>query len=140
MAVKTYDPGQVAMIVGGKIITGFSEGTFIKASRNEQAYNLKVGVDGEGTRARNRNKSGKFEITLMQSSDSNDVLSAFAAADEASNSGSVPVLLKDASGRTVGACATGWVQKIPDSDFAKETEKRVWVIETDEIDIFVGGN
>lgn len=140
MAVFTFDPKQVAVIVGGKIMSGFADGTFIVAERNEQAFNLKVGVDGEGTRAKSNNKSGKVTVTLMQSSASNDDLSSIAAADELSNTGVVPLLVKDASGRTVIAAQSAWVQKYPNSEFAKETSTRAWVLESDELDIFVGGN
>lgn len=138
--VLTYDPAQVTMIVGSKIMSGFADGTFIVAERNEQAFNLKVGVDGEGTRAKSNNKSGKVTITLMQSSSSNDELSGFAAADEFSNTGAVPILLKDASGRTIISAVTAWVQKYPNSEFQKEVTTRAWVMETDELEIFVGGN
>lgn len=138
--LKTYDPKQVAVIVGGKIMQGFADGTFVKLERNEQAFNLKVGVDGEGTRAKSNNRSGKITITLMQSSDSNDELSGFAAADELSNTGAVPVLVKDASGRTLASAVTAWVQKYADAEFAKEAMTRPWTLETDELVIFEGGN
>jgi hypothetical protein len=138
--VFTYDPKNVSMIVGGKIMHGFGDGTFIKVSRNEQAFNLKVGVDGEGTRAKSNNKSGKFEITLMQSSSSNDILSGYATADELSNLGAVPVLLRDNNGTTLATALTGWVQKLPDSELAKEITTRTWTIETDALEMFIGGN
>jgi len=138
--VFTYDPKQVSVIVGGKIITGFSDSTFIKIERNDQAFTLKVGVDGEGTRSKSNNKSGKATLTLMQSSGSNDDLSGFAAADELSNTGAVPLMIKDNSGRTLVTALTAWVMKYPDEEFAKEVSTRAWVLETDEIDIFVGGN
>lgn len=137
--VLQYDPKNVSLIVGGKIMSGFSDGTFINLMRNEQSWNLKVGVDGEGTRAKNNNQSGKFEIELMQSSSSNDVLSAFLAADELAGAGAVPVYLRDNNGATLASCLTGWVQKWPDSPFAKEVSTRKWVIETDQLNIFVGG-
>lgn len=138
--VFTYDPKLVSCIVGGKIMSGFSDGTFITITRNEQAFNLKVGVDGEGTRAKSNNKSGKIEIELMQSSSSNDDLSAFAAADELSNTGAVPFFLKDNSGRTIATALTAWVQKYPDQPYAKEVSTRKWTLETDDIEIFIGGN
>lgn len=138
--VFTYDPKQVAVIVGGKIMAGFADGSFVKLERNEQAFNLKIGVDGEGTRAKSNNKSGKITITLMQSSASNDDLSGFAAADELSNTGAVPCLVKDASGRTIASAVTAWVQKYADAEFAKEAMTRAWVLETDELIIFEGGN
>lgn len=138
--VFTYDPKQVSCIVGGKILSGFADGTFIVVERNEQAFNLKVGVDGEGTRAKSNNKSGKITITLMQSSASNDDLSAIAAADELSNAGVVPFYMKDNSGRSVCTALSSWIQKYANSEFAKETTTRQWVLETDDIEIFIGGN
>lgn len=138
--VFTYDPKQVSVIVGGKIITGFADGSFVEFERNENAWNLKVGVDGEGARAKSNNLSGKITLTLMQSSASNDVMSAFAAADELSNAGAVPFYLKDNSGRTIATALTAWVQKYPKTTFAKEIESRQWILETDDIEIFVGGN
>ncbi len=138
--VKTYDPKQVALIVGGSIITGFTDGTFITAERNEDMWNLKVGVDGIGTRAKSNNLSGKLTITLHQSSSSNDTLSGFAAADELSNTGAVPMLLRDASGRTLCSALTAWVKKYANAEFAKEVSNRVWVMETDQLVIFDGGN
>lgn len=138
--VKTYDPKDISVIFGGKIITGFGDGTFVVIERNEQTFNLKVGVDGEGTRAKSNNKSGKITLTLMQSSASNDDLSAFAAADELSNTGVAACLLKDGNGSTVCAAATAWIQKPANVENAKEVSTRTWVIESDEIDMFVGGN
>lgn len=140
MAVKTYDPKLVSVIVGGKIMSGFADGTFVMVERNEAAYALKVGVDGEGTRAKSNNRSGKITITLMNSSASNDALSAFAAADELSNTGAVPAMVKDNSGRTLCACETAWVQKVANAEFAKEANARTWILETDALNMFVGGN
>lgn len=138
--VLTYDPKNISVIVGGKIAHGFSDGSFIKVSRNEQEFNLKVGVDGEGTRAKSNNKSGKIEMTLMQSSSFNDVMSAFASADELANAGVIPVLVRDNNGTTLCTALTAWVQKYPDVEFAKEVGTRQWILETDDIEIFVGGN
>jgi len=138
--VKTYDPKQFSNILGGKVISGYADGTFIKISRNEQAFNLKVGVDGEGTRAKSNNRSGKIEFTLMQSSSSNDDLSAIAALDDNANLGAVPYSGRDGSGRTVASALTAWIQKIPDTEFAKEVATRTWVIETDDLSMFIGGN
>lgn len=138
--VKTYDPKQVAVICGSKIISGYADGTFVVVERNEQAFNLKVGVDGEGARAKSNNKSGKITITLLQSSQSNDDLSAFAAADELTGEGVFPCTVKDSSGTTLCAAATAWVQKMANPEFSGEIGQRVWVIESDEVDMLVGGN
>lgn len=140
MPAKQYDPKNVSMILGGTSIGGFTDGTFITAERNEDMWNLKVGVDGIGTRAKTNNKSGKYTITLHQSSASNDYLSGLAVTDENTNAGAVPVLLRDNLGTTLCTSLTGWVKKFANGEFGKEVSNRVWVIETDEIDMFIGGN
>ena len=140
MAVLTYDPKQISIIVGGKIISGFADGSFVKLERSEQAFTLKVGVDGEGARAKNNNKSGKCTLTLMQTSHSNDVLAAYAMADELGNAGVVPFLLLDHNGSSKATALSMWVQKHPDYERAKEVGQTTWVLETDELLIFNGGN
>lgn len=138
--VKTYDPKNTQIIVGGHIVQGFDDGTFIKVERNNDAFTLKVGADGEGARNKSNDKSGTFEITLLGSSASNDALSGFATADELNNGGVVPVLVKDDNGTTLAEALTAWVRKKAPVEFGKEITSRVWVIETDSLDILVGGN
>lgn len=138
--VLTYDPKLFSIICGAKIISGFADGTFIKLERNQQAFQLKMGTDGEGTRAKSNDNSGKVTITLMQSSASNDDLSSFAQADALANAGVFPMFIKDGSGSTIAASVTAWIQKLPDSEFSNEAQSRVWVIETDNLELFVGGN
>ena len=137
---KTFDPKQCQIIVGGHIVQGYADGTFIRVARNNDAFALKVGADGEGARAKSNDKSGTFEITLLGSSASNDVLSGFATADELNNGGQVPVLLKDSNGTTLCEALTGWVRKKADVEFGKEITDRVWTIESDSIDMLVGGS
>jgi hypothetical protein len=137
--VKNYDPKQIIVSVGGNIIVAFAAGTFLSASRNEAAFVLTVGADGETARARSRNRSGLLTLTLMQTSPSNDVLSAFAAADELSGTGVVPVLVKDLLGTSLLAAQNGWVQKLADVEFGAELSNREWVIECDFLGMFAGG-
>lgn len=140
MAVKTYDPKSYSVIVGGHIVGGYADGTFVKVSRNEDAFTMKVGADGEPSRTKSNNKSGMLEITLLQSSSSNDVLSGYALADELNNGGQVPVLVKDGNGTSIYASESGWVKKMPDAELGKEMGERVWVIDMGSVDMFIGGN
>ena len=64
MALKTYDPKQISVIVGGAIISGFADGEFVTTERNEDAFTLNVGADGEGGRVKSNNKSGRITLTL----------------------------------------------------------------------------
>ena len=140
MALKTYDPKQISVIVGGAIISGFADGEFVTTERNEDAFTLNVGADGEGGRVKSNNKSGRITLTLQQTSDSNLVLSGYAQADELRNAGVVPALIKDLKGDTLISAARAWVVKVPATPYAKDMQTRSWVIETDELIPVVGGN
>lgn len=140
MPVFQYDPKQFALIVGGETITGFSDDDFVEVEREEDAWTKKVGVDGEVTRAKSNNRSGHITLRIMQSSSSNDHLSALALLDEASNGGAVPVLAKDGSGRSKFGTDAGWVKKFPKTTWKKGVAFWEWVIDTGNLDIFVAGN
>lgn len=140
MAVDTYAPEKLAIIVGGFIMQGYADGTFVNVERNTETFQTVVGADGEGTRVKSADKSGKITITLKQSSDSNDVLSGLEIADEATLQGYVPVLVKDANGRSLYAAETAWVEKPANAEFSKELSNREWVIATDKLIPFTGGN
>ena len=60
--VTTYDPTKMVVVVGGVIVSGFADGDFITAKRDEDLYMKRVGADGHVARARNGNKSGTIEI------------------------------------------------------------------------------
>lgn len=136
----SYDPAEVAVIFAGKIIEGYADGTFVNISRAEDSFVLKVGADGQATRAKTNNRSGEVVLTLAQGSPSNDFLSAAILADEESGAGAGPLLVRDGSGRTVVSAATAWVRKPADASFGKEPTDRTWSFQTNALRPFVGGN
>ena len=138
--VRQYDPAAVIVTIDSQDIAGFADGTFVTAARNNDIFTLTVGADGEATRAKSNDLSGRFTITLQQTSPSNDVLSALADADELSNQGVFAIQVADRSGNTLSSGERGWIVKKPDAGFGKETENREWIIETNELEHFVGGN
>lgn len=140
MSVKTYNPADVAIIFAGVPIEGIADGTFITVARNNQSYNMQIGSDGEGVRAKSNDKGGTVTLTLMQSSLTNDALSALSVLDETSGDGVGPLMVKDNSGRTLISAETAWIQKPADVEFAREATTREWVFETDLLNLFVGGN
>lgn len=140
MAVRTYDPKQVIVTIGGIPLSGYSEGTFLEIARNEPTWNTVVGADGLVTRGKTNNFSGTLTLTLKQSSPSNDVLSGFLALDEASNSGVFPVLVKDLSGDSIYFSGQCWVTQYANSTFGKDITDRQWTLTLSEADIFVGSN
>ncbi|HEX5035132.1 MAG TPA: phage protein [bacterium] len=137
--VKTYDPAQTHLIVGGFLIGGYAPGTMIEVEMDEDAWAKTIGSTGEGVRVKTHNDGAQIRCNLLQSSASNDVLSGFALADKLSNSGAVPVELRDGSGRSLYFCETAWPMRMPTSGFGNEASNREWVLDTNELDVFVGG-
>lgn len=140
MTVETYSPKRVELIIGGVPLRGYADGTFISIERTSDAFTTNVGADGEVSRTHSADKTGKITITLQQTSDSNDFLSALVNADEISLLGQVPVLLKDTNGRTLAESPFAWVDKVANSEFGNELSDREWVISCSELIVFVGGN
>jgi hypothetical protein len=139
-SVQTYDPAKQIAIFAANQITGFADGTFIEIERNADAFTLAMGADGQGARAKSADKSGTIKFTLLQTSASNDVLSAQQQLDELTGAGLAGFMLKDAGGRTVAVAQTAWVKKPADVKLSKDIEGREWTLETDSLTYFVGGN
>ena len=138
--LHTYDPKQVSVVVGGATLSGYADDTFVEVARDEDMWALNIGADGEGARSKSNNRSGTVTITLQQTSEGNRILSDLAVADELTNSGVFPCLVKDSSGASIHVAEQAWVQKMPDSAYARESGTREWVIRTDSLSTFVGGN
>jgi hypothetical protein len=130
----TYDPLEQDLIFNGVQISGWAEGSMIKAMRNEPLWTFKASNSGGGARCRNPNKSGRVEVTLHQGSPSNGVLSTFVQADELTAEGVGELLIKDRSTGTAKCSAqNAWIVQHPDYERAKETGELTWVFETDEL-------
>lgn len=137
--VKTYDSKQVLVICGPYPLEGFADGARISVSRNEDMWTDYAGSDGEGARAKSNDKRGTVTVTLMQTSQSNAILSAYAAADEVSNAGVFPLYIKDKNGTSLYVAESAWVKKYSDAGFAEEVGEREWIIATDNLVMYTGG-
>ena len=140
MTVETYSPKRVEIIFGGVPLRGFADGTFISAERTSDSFTTNVGADGEVSRTASADKTGKVTITLQQTSDSNDYLSAIIISDENSLLGQLPLLIKDTNGRTLAESPCAWIDKVATSEFSNELSDREWIISCSELIMFVGGS
>lgn len=138
----SYDPSQVIVIVGGVIVSGWSDGDAITARRSEDAYSTKAGLDGGVGRARNANKSGEFEFKLLSTSGVNDQLSDLLAIDNLNSDGSAvfPISVTDGSGTSLASASSCWIKTYPEVVFGKEVGERTWVFSAADLSLYVGGN
>ena len=139
MSIKNFDAKDVIVTVAGSVLTGLADGTFVNAARTNDSFATVTGADGEGARSQSNDKSGTITITLLQTSASNDILSAAHNLDELQGDGVFPVLIKDLNGTTLIQAETGYVQKPADAEFGREVGEREWIIATPNLQMLVGG-
>ena len=137
----TYNGGEVAIIIGGRAMSGLGADTFCSLSRDEDSFTTTVGADGEVTRSKTNNRKGTLELTLLQSSDANSFLQSLVNADENLNGAGIgPVVVRDISGSFIATAAQGWIRKPADIEFAREAGERTWTIDLADADFIGGGN
>lgn len=139
MALHTFDPAELSVVYGSHIVRGFSEEQ-VTVTRDNPAFEMVIGADGEATRVKSNDRSGSVTITLQQSSPSNDFLSSIALADELSNTGLLPLLIKDNLGTSLYSAVSAYIEQIPEAAYGKTNNDRVWTIRTDNLIAFVGSN
>lgn len=137
---KNYSSKEVIITFGNVILRELAPDTFVTISRDEQAWTKQIGASGEGARSKSNNNGGTVTVTLMQTSLSNDFLTAYAKLDETSNQGQAPLMVKDLLGTTLAASPGAWIQKLPDIEFGVELSTREWVFDTDQLEMLVGSN
>ncbi len=127
------------MAVNSIPITAKADGEFCSVEMNADASTLKIGADGEGAVTINKDESGKFVITVMQGSESNDILmAAYNLWKQAKTPCSV--FVKDLNGRSLHAAEVAWFVKLPKAAYGKEQGDVAWVLESDRIVTNFGGS
>lgn len=136
-----YSPKDVILLLGGFYpVDGYSSDTFIRIKKDVKPFDTMKSMDGEMARVYRKDEGYIVEITLAQSSPTNDILSSLYNIDIATQVGKFPLLIKDTKGTTTFFAGTAWVEDIPDVTFAGNLTERTWVIGTSEAALNVGGN
>lgn len=115
----------VTVTVGGKIVTGFSEGTMVSASKDEDNFQVKMSAKGEASVAVTNNKLGTITLTLSQGSPFVSLLNQFANTSKlfaiwVKHNG----MIKETFGGTSAA-----VKKNADADYGDEVGDREFEIQ-----------
>lgn len=141
MGLDVYDSKEVVITFGPILLSGFAEGSKVKIEQNEDSFKLAVGVDGDACRVKTNNRSAKITVTLLQSTNTNDLLSAVHNEDILSPSGDgiFPLAVIHKGGTTVVAVERAWIVKPPAVEFSNEVKEREWVFETDAMIAQIGG-
>lgn len=136
-----YDADQVVLSVFGARIGGYADGEFLRVEPEGPDFGDVVGTDGQVTRFKTGDRRATATVLLLQSSASNDVLSAVSNLDRDSPNGAGvgEFLVEDLSGRTLlrGQC---WISQPPTVSFGREAGPREWTLRISRLERFDGGN
>jgi len=138
----TYNAKRVVVVMHGRPLSGFADGTFVAITMINDGITTQVGADGEIARAINSDKRCNVTITLQQTSMSNSFLSNLFQTDILSCGARMgPILIQDLCGDTIFAASECWVTKPADVEFSNELTNRAWTIQTSAPSQYnVGGN
>lgn len=140
--VAVYNAAKVAVIYGGAQLDGFADGSFVSIEPAADDVVSVSGADGEIALGVTNDNRHRVTVTLLQTSNSNDVLSGLATANKLAGGGVLlPLAVEDLSGRTLFLAPQAWIVRKPTQDFSKEVGNREWVIETGKPTVSnIGGN
>lgn len=120
MTTHNYDPKLNIVLVGGFLISGFSESDMIEVDRKEDRFDLKTGCDGsDSTFVKNNNEQATIKLSLFENSESVNIIDGLVAV---ANLTGVPIpisIVNANSGRSqfAGECM---LQKEPAEKLGKD--------------------
>ena len=137
----TYSPKDVLINIGGiHQVTGLADGVFVSIKRNIKAMEKARAMDGEVARLYPHEDGWTVELSIMQTSPSNNILGAIYNLDCALKIGKFPFSVKDTKGQTSFFAATAWVEESPAVTFSTGMEIRTWTIACTGGAMIYGGN
>lgn len=140
----TIDPTASSLIITGflgvHIVGGYAKGSRISIDYLTDEVVLLEGVDDEATFVDSRSRAANITVTLLQSSDSNDVLSSYLIANRTTPGGlGFGIGFVETNGRTVYAGAVAKMAKMATGTWSDGGEVRVHTILVSKLIGFVGG-
>lgn len=142
----TFSPANVKIVVSqgtwSHVMSGYAEDTFVRVVPQSDKFEMYIGADRTATRVYKGNEAGTIEVTLQQTSSSNDILSQIYKNDIANPSAETmfTITVRDNSGRSLYYAEEAYIGKTPDSDFANSMQTRQWSIMCPRLQEHIGGN
>jgi hypothetical protein len=127
---KTIDPGKCLINFAGFPVQHVSDGTFVKVTYDNDAFDLHMGEQGDGTWVRNRKNSATIEITLGAASPTNVHFLGLHLSDKMFGDGLKPFNMTDLFGNDAFVAEEARIIKVPDFEGSGSHTPRVWQIKT----------
>lgn len=139
MSSKTYSAKHVNCTLATATIKGWGEEDMIEVSRDEGRYVKTVGADGRVSRSFIASTAGTITLTVMQTSEANEVLTGLLLTDETTLKGQFFVMIRDTIGGSVYQANDAWIQGPPTVTLKKGIEEYTWTIECSDLSMVIAG-
>lgn len=142
-ATTTYNANEVTISFAGAVIDGgFGDGEFLRIEKEADDTVDVAGTGGDVAVSPTNDNRATVTITLLQTSEQNDVLSAIRTAGRATPVGIAigPLFVQDRLGRSIWEGAAAWIQKPPVAAFDRAATPREWTLRVAQMDRTDGGN
>lgn len=137
-SVETYSASDVKLSISGYLITGWDN---LNINRRVKGFAPVYGIRGKNTRVKNVDTSATITVTLIQTAQSNDVLSAIHDLDLDEGTARIALTLKDGSGRSVFSSNEAYITSYPTKSFSGDFTYNTWEIILQSTQSYtVGGN
>lgn len=125
--IKTYSPKDVVIAWGGVAITGLAEDTFLTVTRNADNSEEVVGAQGDVALTKVANTTGMIELTLLQNSVVNNILSNIQLLqDGESDLFRANMTIQDPSGGTIWEAKDTHLKKSTDVTLGASQNGKTW--------------
>lgn len=127
---QQYSPKDVVCSWNGIAIEGFAPDSFLRLQRTSPLVTPVVGAGGQVALTRNADKTGTIEIELMQTSLSNQMLSAIQAKQdnmELEEDISSNFVIYDPSGSVLATGINAWLQELPQIELGRDQNSKTWI-------------
>jgi hypothetical protein len=119
-------------MIGGDVIeAGFVDGEFISINESGDRVASVTGLGGQTVITRLDDQSGEIEITMLQTSDGNDILDEMAQLNRRGPGlpGVRTCFIRDRNGRALFECPHVWVKTLPKVTYARSAAgERKWTL------------
>lgn len=133
--LNTYSPRQVSVNWGGEIpIKHFAEGTAIEVARNVDNSDQSIGMQGDVAHTFMADKTGTVSFTILQTGETNRILSAVQALqDESDDLFRADLLIVDKSGSFICIAEACHIKTTPSYSLGDSQSSKTWVFYSENL-------
>ena len=131
-----------ATISNGAGASGYGDGEFLKITQINDSFLVVEGTDGSVARSKRNTRLLDIELTLLQTSSSNDFLSELLSLDvnQPNGAGIGSFVMTDLQGTTIILCTRAWINKPADVTLDRSATARKWPLKALYSTFLVGSN